>query len=111
MGSLDQKRPAWLSKEVWPFDLRSVRIGDARVSYTDVGAGPTLLFCHAGMWSFLWRDVILALAARYRCVTFDPPGSGLSERIAPQGRTLDMVRDVVVGLVDRVEPDEVSGAR
>lgn len=108
MGSLVQKRPAWLSKEVWPFDLRSVRIGDARVSYTDVGAGPTLLLCHAGMWSFLWRDVILALAGRYRCVAFDPPGSGLSERIAPQGRTLEMVRDVVVGLVDAVDPDEVT---
>lgn len=107
-GSPDQKRPAWLPKEVWPFDLRSIRHEGALVSYTDVGAGPTLLFCHAGMWSFLWRDVILALADRYRCVTFDPPGSGLSQRIAPQGRTLELVRDVIVGLVDTVDLDEVT---
>lgn len=59
--ALDPQRPDWLAEEVWPFELRSVRLEGTRVSYTDVGDGPTLLFCHAGMWSFLWRDVLRAL--------------------------------------------------
>lgn len=108
MGELDQRRPAWLPKQVWPFDLRSMRHEGTLVSYTDVGVGPTLLFCHAGMWSFLWRDVILELAGRYRCVTFDPPGSGLSERTAAEERTLETVRDTVVALLHALDLDEVT---
>lgn len=101
-------RPAWLPADVWPFELRSMDRGAGRVSFTDVGRGQPLMFCHAGMWSFLWRDVILALSRQYRCVTFDPPGSGLSERIAPERRTLAAVRDTIRELVQILELDGMT---
>lgn len=97
------ERPAWLPTDVWPFELKSMETRAGRVSVTDVGQGPTLLFCHAGMWSLLWRDVILDLSRHYRCVALDPPGSGLSERIAPERRTLATVRDTVRGIVASLE--------
>jgi haloalkane dehalogenase len=47
----------------------------------DEGSGPTLLLVHAGpAWSFVYRDVILRLRERFRCVALDLPGSGLSPR-------------------------------
>lgn len=101
-------RPTWLPKDVWPFELRSMDHGARTVSFTDVGEGPTLVFCHAGMWSFLWRDVILELSRRYRCVTFDPPGAGLSERIPAEERTLAAVRDTIGQLVEVLDLDGMT---
>jgi pimeloyl-ACP methyl ester carboxylesterase len=78
-GQLD--RPPWLPTTEWPFTIRYFDLGGDAVHYVDEGAGPTLLFVHAGMWSFVWRDVIVALASSFRCVTLDFPGSGLSPAI------------------------------
>lgn len=72
-------RPDWLPEAEWPFELRAVEIDGHRVHFVDEGSGPVLLFVHAGMWSFLWRDVMLRLREDFRCVALDFPGSGLSE--------------------------------
>ena len=45
----------------------------------DEGSGPVLLLVHAGMWSFVWRDLIVELSRDFRCVAVDFPGSGLTE--------------------------------
>lgn len=76
-------RPLWLPLEQWPFRLRRYehqRPGGEplTVHYTDEGTGPVLVFVHAGMWSFVWRDVIAALRTEFRCIALDFPGSGLS---------------------------------
>jgi pimeloyl-ACP methyl ester carboxylesterase len=76
-------RPRWLPQEVWPFTVRYLQIDGQRVHYLDEGRGPVLLFVHAGMWSFVWRDLIVDLARDFRCVALDFPGSGLSD--APRG--------------------------
>lgn len=72
-------RPAWLPESSWPSPLRRADILGHTIHYTDVGAGPVLLFVHAGMWSFVWRDVIAELSKDFRCVALDFPGSGLSD--------------------------------
>lgn len=96
-------RPEWLPEPVWPFPIRTIDVDDAAVAYTDTGAGPTLLFVHAGQWSFVWRDVIAALRPRFRCVTFDAPGSGLSDRVAPSRQNLAAVRDAAGALIDHLD--------
>lgn len=73
------ERPDWLPEEEWPFALRRLDLGDQQIHYIDEGSGPTLLFVHAGMWSFVWRETIIRLRDRFRCVTLDFPGHGLSE--------------------------------
>lgn len=107
-GVDDLPRPDWLSRQVWPFGLRALDLGGHRVAHTDVGAGPALLFAHAGMWSFLWRDVILRLAGRYRCITFDPLGSGLSDRVPPERVDLATVQDTIGTLLDRLDLQDVT---
>jgi haloalkane dehalogenase len=76
-------RPDWLETERWPFAIRRHTFRNDRgesidIHYTDEGSGPTLVFVHAGMWSFIWRDAIVALRTEFRCITLDFPCTGLS---------------------------------
>lgn len=100
--------PDWLTTEVWPFPTRRLTVAGRGVAVTDVGEGPVLLFCHAGQWSFLWRDLVAALADRYRCVTFDPPGFGLSDRVPADDLTLEMVGEVIGGIIDDLDLRDVT---
>ena len=69
------------------------------IHYTDEGDGPALVFVHAGMWSFIWRDVIAELRSDFRCVTLDFPGTGLSEG-QPADVDLGTFPSIVNGLLD-----------
>ena len=72
------ERPSWLPLEEFPFRLRSLHLASGDVSYIDEGEGPTLLFVHAGLWSFIWRDVIIGLRKDFRTIAIDFPGFGLA---------------------------------
>ena len=71
-------RPVWLPHEDFPFELRTVDLSQGRVGYVDEGVGPTLLFVHAGMWSFIWREAIIRLRNDFRTIALDFPGFGLA---------------------------------
>lgn len=62
------ERPSWLPPEEFPFRLQSLPLASGDVSYIDEGEGPTLLFVHAGLWSFIWRDVIIGLRKDFRTI-------------------------------------------
>ena len=72
------ERPHALPLEVWPYQIRTVRIGDNAIAYTDEGEGPVLVLVHDGMWSYIWGQLIEKLSHHFRVLTFDFPGSGLS---------------------------------
>lgn len=72
------------------------------VAITDEGRGPVLVFVHAGMWSYVWRQVVRRLRNEFRCITVDFPGFGL----APDGTTpptLDALADVLAELVEMLD--------
>jgi haloalkane dehalogenase len=74
-----QPRPSWLDARLYPFESRYVEIEGSRVHFVDEGTGPTLLFLHAApAWSFIYRNFIVELRGRFRCVALDYPGFGLS---------------------------------
>lgn len=101
-------RPDWLPEEQWPFALLRREVLGHGVSYVDVGEGPTLLFVHAGMWSFVWREVIDRLSADFRCVAMDFPGSGLSDARPGYRPGLARHSAVLAELVRQLGPDEVT---
>jgi len=72
------ERPSWLSFEEFPFASRFLEMDGHRIHHVDEGDGPVLLFVNAGLWSFVWRDLIVRLRGRFRCVALDFPGAGLS---------------------------------
>lgn len=104
----DLARPKWLPEKVWPFQTSEVEIEDCKIAVTDVGTGPVLLFVHTGFWSFIWRDVILQLAAEFRCVTFDAPGTGRSGRLPVRAVTLRRASRALVGVIRSLDLRDVT---
>jgi pimeloyl-ACP methyl ester carboxylesterase len=96
------RRPSWLPAEVWPFDMRALDVDGSIVAASEVGRGPALLF-YTGIGSFLWRDVILRLAADFRCVTLDPPGIGLSAPVPRSEATLQRSARAVGAAIEAFE--------
>jgi pimeloyl-ACP methyl ester carboxylesterase len=95
-------RPIWLPEAEWPFQIQSVLVDGCRLHLIDEGSGPVLLLVHAGMWSFVWRDLIADLARDFRCVAVDFPGSGLTQTPADYPIGLESNALLLEGLVDRL---------
>ncbi|MEV6253205.1 alpha/beta fold hydrolase [Nocardia sp. NPDC051911] len=96
-------RPSWVDDELFPFESRFVELDGHVVHYVDEGSGPTLLMLHGNpTWSFVYRQVIVSLRDRFRCIALDYPGFGLSVA-APGYRYLPEEHAAVVGsFLDRL---------
>jgi len=91
---------------LYPFVSRWFDSSRGRIHYVDEGDGPPLLLCHGNpTWSFLYRDIIVALRDRFRCIAPDYLGFGLSERPAGFGYTIDEHARVVGEFVDHLGLD------
>ncbi len=97
-------RPAWVDDELFPFESRFVELDGSVVHYVDEGSGPILLMLHSNpVWSFVYREVILALRDRFRCIALDFPGFGLSTAAAGyQYRARDH-SELLVSFLDRLD--------
>lgn len=76
--------PTWL-KALYPFEPKRFETGSGAMSYLDEGQGDeAVLMVHGNpTWSFFYRNVVLALRGRLRCIVPDHLGCGLSDK--PQG--------------------------
>ena len=92
--------------QLYPFESRWFDSSRGRIHYIDEGDGPPILFCHGNpTWSFLYRDIIVALRDRFRCIAPDYLGFGLSERPAGFGYKIDEHASVVGEFVDHLGLD------
>src|SRR4029078_5548697 len=95
---------AW--RDLDPFESHFASLGTHRLHYLDEGAGAPLPFVHGNpTWSFYWRNLILGLRNRYRCVAVDHIGCGLSDKPADYNYTLARRVDDFVQIVERVSFD------
>ncbi len=96
---------------LYPFRGRRFdRGGGIGMHVVDEGpAGPPVLFVHGNpTWSFLWRDLVLALRPARRCLAPDHVGMGLSDR-PPESAyryTLASRVDDLAALVDGLAPGQ-----
>ncbi len=91
---------------LYPFTSRWFDGSRGRMHYVDEGSGPPLLLCHGNpTWSFLYRDIIVALRDRFRCIAPDYLGFGLSERPAGFGYTIEEHASAVGEFVDHLGLD------
>jgi haloalkane dehalogenase len=102
-------RPAWVDAKLYPFESRVLEIQGNSIHYIDEGTGPTLLFAHGNpTWSFLYRDVVVALKDSFRCVAVDLAGFGLS-RAAPGFSYLPGDQSAVLaGLIEKLDLRDFS---
>lgn len=92
--------------ELYPFESRWFVSSRGRVHYIDEGDGPPLLLCHGNpTWSFLYRDIVIALRDRFRCIAPDYLGFGLSDRPSGFGYKIDEHARVVGEFVDHLGLD------
>lgn len=99
-------RPEWLPDTTWPWALRTLEAGGRDIVYTDTGGdGPVLLMVHVGLWSLLWQGMINQLAGRFRCITLDVPGSGLSSS-APA--SLPTAVQAIGSLIDNLDLQDIT---
>lgn len=91
---------------LYPFESRWFDSSRGRIHYLDEGDGPPILFCHGNpTWSFLYRDIVVALRDRFRCIAPDYLGFGLSERPPGFGYRIEEHAGVVGELVDHLGLD------
>jgi 3-oxoadipate enol-lactonase len=85
--------------------MASIEVGPQTLHFEDTGgSGPAVLFCHSfAMSGAMFSPQLAAFADRYRCITWDQRGHGLSPASGPF--TLwDSARDALA-LLDRLELD------
>lgn len=103
------RRPGWVSGELFPFRSRFLALDGSTVHYVDEGEGPILLMLHGNpTWSFVYRDVILRLRDRFRCVALDYPGFGLSTAAAGYRYSPEEHAAVVATFVERLDLNGVT---
>ncbi|MEV6319819.1 alpha/beta fold hydrolase [Nocardia sp. NPDC051787] len=102
-------RPSWVPDQLYPFTDHYLDLTEARVHYIDEGDGPPLLMLHGNpTWSFLYRNIVIGLRDRYRCIAVDYPGFGLSYA-APGYRFTPAEHAGIVGqLVERLDLREIT---
>lgn len=80
--------PPIFIKNLYPFKSNYLDLGASdpshsgpRLHYVDEGEGRPLLMVHGNpSWSFLYRNLILGLKHKYRCIAPDHIGCGLSDK-------------------------------
>ena len=83
--------------------MATARVDGTELYYeVDGDDGPCLVFAHGGEGTHLhWWQQVAALRHRYRCVTYDARGFGLSGR-EPSSRGTDAHHRDLVGLLDHL---------
>lgn len=74
--------PAWL-RALYPFEPKRFATPVGELSYLDEGprSNEAVVMVHGNpTWSFFYRDVVLALRGRVRCIVPDHLGCGLSDK-------------------------------
>ncbi len=78
---MSQSLPAWRS--YYPFESHFLELGAHRMHYLDEGEGEPVVMVHGNpSWSFMWRELILALRHSHRVLAPDHIGCGLSDKPA-----------------------------
>jgi haloalkane dehalogenase len=68
-------------RPLFPCEPRYIDLDGVRYGYVDQGSGEVLLLVHGNpTWSFYWRELIAALAPRYRLIAVDHVGCGRSDK-------------------------------
>jgi haloalkane dehalogenase len=68
-------------REYYPFTENYFDLDGLALHYLDEGHGEPVVMLHGNpSWSYYYRDLVLALRDRYRCIVPDHIGCGLSEK-------------------------------
>jgi haloalkane dehalogenase len=91
-------------RQLYPFESKWFESSAGRVHYIDEGTGPAIVMFHGNpTWSFLYRDIIIALRDRFRCIAIDYLGFGLSDHPDRFGYTAVEHANIAGELLDTLD--------
>jgi len=96
-------------KSEYPFTGRRLDRDGLGYHYLDEGSGPPVVMVHGNpSWSFYYRNLVLSLRDRYRCIVPDHIGCGLSDKPGDDryDYTLPCRVDDLERLIDHLEITE-----
>jgi pimeloyl-ACP methyl ester carboxylesterase len=98
----------WRAESLGPAHELALRQGAVR--YHSVGSGPAIVFVHGVLVNAnLWRKVVAALSADFRCVTLDLPFGSHVVPMAPDAELAPpAVADLVADAIEALELDDVT---
>lgn len=68
-------------KKLYPFTGHDLDLDGLRYHYLDEGSGPPVVMVHGNpSWSFYYRNLVIELRDRYRCIVPDHIGCGFSDK-------------------------------
>jgi haloalkane dehalogenase len=93
--------PDWL-RALYPFEPKRFDTGEGMMSYLDEGEGDeAVVMVHGNpTWSFYYRNLVLGLRGKIRCIVPDHIGCGLSNKPQHYRYTLDEHIKNLRGLLD-----------
>lgn len=96
------------SKKLYPFASNWLDISGQRMHYLDEGPrdAPVVLMVHGNpTWSFYYRNLVIALRDRYRCIVPDHIGCGLSDKPGDDQYSYTLARRIsdLGALMDHVQ--------
>ena len=89
--------------------LDTVQVDGMTIGYRELGDGPPVLLLHG--WptsSYLWRDVMPAIARSNRVIAPDLPGFGVSDKPVGVRYDFDLFESAIDGLLAALEVDSLG---
>lgn len=101
---MSEPLPDWLHA-LYPFEPKRFDTGRGVMSYLDEGQGDeAVVMVHGNpTWSFFYRNIVLGLRGKVRCIVPDHLGCGLSEKPAAFDYTLGEHIGNLRALLDRLQ--------
>ena len=95
-------------RAIYPFRNNYLEIGNHRLHYLDEGVGEVVLMLHGNpTWSFYYRNLVLGLRDRFRCIVPDHMGCGLSGKPQNYPYNLQTHIDNVNRLLEHLELEKI----
>jgi haloalkane dehalogenase len=96
-------------ENLYPFKSHWLDLSGIRMHFLDEGPrdAPVVLMVHGNpTWSFYYRNLVLALRDRYRCIVPDHIGCGLSDKPADEHYPYTLARRIsdLGALMDHIRP-------
>jgi len=96
-------------ENLYPFESQWLSIDGIRMHFLDEGPrdAPVILMVHGNpTWSFYYRNLVLALRDRYRCIVPDHIGCGLSDKPGDSQYPYTLARRIsdLGALMDHLQP-------
>lgn len=88
----------------YPFESHYLIVDGVRIHYVDQGEGDPVLMVHGQpTWSYLWRNIIPAIAENHRAIAIDLMGFGLSDKPAHRQYSFAEHSAVLRGFIEALE--------